>query len=491
MTGVVTTLVVASALAVVSAEEARTSLLHEGELWGVMLAHSVNRQIHERFTRPILARGETVDLDRPEQFAALDQVVRLSIADFGVRTVYVFDLEGRITYSTNPGKRGEVVQDNAYFQKARGGVAASKLVDSGKPLDAGGASGGVPLLETYVPVERLDERGQGTGDLSGVIEVYQDASELQGDVRIAGARVATVSIIGVVALMLALWLWIRKAERTIDERTDELVAANERLAALSEDLEREVKDRSRRLLRAETLATVGTLSAGVAHEVNNPIAAIASCAEGLLRRSNASESLEAHPDFADFPEYLEIIRSEAFRVKTITRNLLDFSRSRTATRVEAVDLGRLLGAAKQLLDHRVAAEGKRLEIDVPAEPVVIAGDGASLRQLVLNLTVNALDAAESLVRWSLTSSEGGAELVCEDDGTGFSEDALERALQPFYTSKPTGEGTGLGLSIAYGIAREHGGSIELSVRPEGGARVVVELSAYAERSSQVAARGAS
>ncbi len=482
--GVTTAVAVALAVSAFTSHEVGRELEQKSEDYAVLIARNVNRQVHERFVVPTVARDGEIDLDRPEHLAALDHVVRLAVAELGIDTVYFFDLQGLILYSTNLEHRGFVVRGNPDYDAAAAGRVATSLVERGSPLDVDGRTGAVPLLETYVPVERLDAEGHPTGERSGVIEVYQDATVLLVETRVASARVAAIATCGILALMLVLSLRIVRAERTLDERTAALVEVNERLAALSADLERQVEDRTRRLVRAETLASVGTLSAGVAHEINNPIASIASCAEGLLRRAGAP-SLVADPAFEDFPDYLRIIRDEAFRVKDITRNLLDFARSGAGAVHQRgpVDLGALLAATARLVAYRVEGEGKRLEVAAPDPPVVIEGDAADLRQLLLNLTVNALDATApgGRVRWTVAPAEvdgrpGGARLVCEDDGQGLDADALARALEPFYTRKPPGKGTGLGLSIAYAAARRHGGTLELeSEGPGRGARVTVVL----------------
>ncbi|RMG07078.1 MAG: hypothetical protein D6731_24425 [Planctomycetota bacterium] len=478
VTGLVTAVVVGAVLAGISAREVERDLLGERQDFAVLIARHLNRQVYERFLRPTLERDGYVDLDGPH-LEALDAVVRSSIAEFGIHIVYFFDPNGRIEYSTNLAHRGFLIRENPHLARALAGAPSSNLVARDSPLDLGGRAGTVPLLETYVPVYSIGKDGKPEqGPPRGVIEIYQDASDLLADTRRATLRTVAIATLGVLALMLALWLWIRKAERTIEERTLALLDANARLAALSADLERQVEDRTKRLLRAETLASVGTLSAGVAHEVNNPVASIASCAEGLLRRARNSESLRGHPDFADFPEYLEIIRSEAFRVKEITRNLLDFSRRGNAGRREPVDLAALLRATERLLAHRLEKQRKRLVLRLPEGRASVQGDGAGLRQVVLNLSVNAMDAAREEVVWSLERTEGGVRLVCEDDGPGFDEDALAHALEPFYTQKGTGEGTGLGLSIAYGIVRDHGGRLEVANRVQGGARVTVDLPAH-------------
>lgn len=477
--GFVTAVVVAAAVTLFTAREVRTDLEEKSEDYAVLIVHNVARQVHERFTLPTLEREGSVDLEVPAQLAALDRVVRSTIAELAVQKVYFFDLEGRILYSTTPEHRGFVVRDNPNYLRARDGFVSTILVARGSPLDVGGQAGQVPLLETYVPVERLDEAGRPTGERVGVIEVYQDATELLRETRTASARMGFIATSGILALMLLLGLRIRAAERTIHERTRALVEANARLAQLTADLEREVEDRTKRLVRAETLASVGTLAAGVAHEVNNPIASIASCAEGLLRRAQ-EPALRDAPAFAEFPEYLGIIRDEAFRVRDVTRGLLDFSRAGAAGDgpTAPVDLGALLQATAKLLTFRAEREGKPIHLELPPQPVIVQGDGAGLRQLLLNVTKNALDAspAGKPVRWRLRAAPGGAELVCQDEGKGLSPEDQKRALEPFFTKKPPGEGTGLGLSIAYGVARRHGGSLELSSAGEGrGATVTIRL----------------
>lgn len=490
--GFLTAVVVAIVVSVFTAREVQDDLQDKSQDTAVLIVRNLARQVHERFTRPTILRDGFVDLDRPDHLAELDQVVRSATAEFEVQTVYFFDLDGRIIYSTKPEHRGFVVGDNPNYARAAAGEPSSLLVARGSPLDVAGEVGHAPLLETYVPIERYGDDGRPTGERIGVIEVYQDASHLVAETRRATLRVAAISALGIVTLMLGLSVRIVTANRTIHDKTRELVEANASLARLSADLEREVEDRTKRLVRAETLASVGTLAAGVAHEVNNPVASIASCAEGLLRRAR-DPALQAQPAFAEFPEYLEIIRDEAFRVKEVTRGLLDFSRAGTdgGTTTAPVDLGALLQATTRLLAWRCEREKKTIELDLPEAPVVIEGDATGLRQLLLNVTVNALDASQAgqVVRWRVRAAEGGAELTCEDQGKGLSKEDLGRVMEPFFTKKPPGEGTGLGLSIAYGVARRHGGKLELTSEGEGrGVRVSVRLGgALTPGSGEVAA----
>ncbi|MBL4849753.1 MAG: hypothetical protein JKY65_29850 [Planctomycetes bacterium] len=472
-TGVVIAVLVAVVLATWTANEVGEEILQARQSSAERIALNLNRNVFERFLEPTIEASGSVDLTDPKQLAALDRVVALSIAAHEVRAVYIFDLEGHITYSTNHEHIGAVVGVNPSYQRATAGQTTSLLVARGNPLDVSGHAVTVSLLETYVPVRRLDAAGQPTGPPVAVIEIYQDATTLESERREAMLEVAGTTTFAIGVLMLALWLWIRRAEITIEERSQALMAANARLEALSHNLEGQVEDRTRRLIQAETLASVGTLAAGVAHEVNNPVAAIAASAEGLLRQAGRSDTLSDHPDFADFPEFLGIIRDEAFRVKSITRNLLDFSRGEGGG-TGPVDVVQLITSAARLCEHQAKRAGKSLELELP-EREVVAGNSPRLRQVVLNLTVNALAAAKTQLRWSVTSTRSEVLLTCLDDGTGFDEEALKRGFEPFFTQGEVGEGTGLGLWIAFNVVADHGGRIELENGATGGGCVKIWL----------------
>lgn len=335
------------------------------------------------------------------------------------------------------------------------------------------------MLEVYVPLEVVTADQAEAPQKIGVIKVQIELARLVKIVHSASSEFTVYFIIGILTLMLALYLWIRKAEKTINERTKALVGANQQLRELSSDLEKQVAQRTRELVQTKNLASLGQLSAGIAHEVCNPVASIASCAEGLLKTLKKNQDLSEPETIEEFDEYLKIIRDEAFRVKDITRNLLDFSRRGQPRGFTMVDVRGVLESMARLLSHRLAREEKTLVIDLGEDSVEIVGDDASLRQMVLNITLNAVDAIDkgNEIRWTMADSEKEIVLYCDDEGAGFSDEDLDVALEPFHTGKPVGQGTGLGLSIADSVARQHGGRIELTNRSDRrGARVIVALS---------------
>jgi two-component system NtrC family sensor kinase len=236
----------------------------------------------------------------------------------------------------------------------------------------------------------------------------------------------------------------------------------------------------RQMLLTERLSTAGRLAAGVAHELNNPLATIAGCAEALRERAQAPE-LGALDAFKDFPPYLGLIEEEAYRCKEITGSLLQFVREPDSRRAPA-DLNALVDKALELLSHQPRFAESRLEADLdPALPMVVANEG-QLRQVFLGLAGNALEAMEGRGTLTVRSRRRGdreVEIAFTDRGPGIARDVLPRVFDPFFTTKPPGQGTGLGLAIAQGIVADHGGRIEVVSPPAEGAtfRVILPVGA--------------
>jgi len=232
----------------------------------------------------------------------------------------------------------------------------------------------------------------------------------------------------------------------------------------------------RQMLLTERLSTAGRLAAGVAHELNNPLATIAGCAEALVERAQVPE-LAGLDAFKDFPAYLELIEEEAYRCKEITGSLLQFVRDPGSRRASA-EVNVLIEKALELLSHQPRFADSRLVTDLdPALPLVLANEG-QLRQVFLGLAGNALEAMDGRGTLTVTTRRRGdreVEITFTDEGPGIPADVLPRVFDPFFTTKPPGQGTGLGLAIAQGIVVDHGGRIEVSSRPGAGATFRVIL----------------
>ena len=217
----------------------------------------------------------------------------------------------------------------------------------------------------------------------------------------------------------------------------------------------------RAISRAEKLAAVGRLAAGVVHEINNPLATIAACAEALEQRIDEG-AFAASDSAEDLAEYLGLIKNEAFRCKTITTDLLDFSRVRASDRTP-VDLGEIVRSAANLISHQKRGANITQRIKIESDLPPVSADGGQLQQAVIALATNAVDAMPEGGQLTFRAFSKGGRLVVdvEDTGIGISQENMPKIFEPFFTTKDVGKGTGLGLSVCYGIISEHGGRISV------------------------------
>ena len=251
------------------------------------------------------------------------------------------------------------------------------------------------------------------------------------------------------------------------ELADALNAMTARFQEIRDDLDRQVQLRTREVIRGEQLASVGFLAAGVAHEINNPLASIAMCAESLEGRLGATADDE---EARVTRRYLELIQAEAFRCKEITEKLLDFSRLGEVRRQPTALLA-LVRDVAEMLRHVGRFKGRTIEIEAGPDVLVMVNP-QEIKQVALNLLVNALDSIEDTGRVTVAarrsplseSPHGGGEaaLTFTDDGCGMTDEVLEHMFEPFFTRRKSGQGTGLGLSIVHRIVTDHGGRIEVS-----------------------------
>jgi len=256
---------------------------------------------------------------------------------------------------------------------------------------------------------------------------------------------------------------LRPARRYRDEFTGLALAINHMM--------QELNRRQDALVEAQKLRAVGTLTAGIAHELNNPINNISLTAEAMLEDA---ETLTSEQRL----ELCHDLLTQAERAQGIVKNLLDFSRQRDV-HVEPLDLGALLRSTEKLAGNQIKLAGARLELDVPDDVPAVRGDGQQLAQVFVNLYLNALDAAASggLIRVSVrrpAREPGFVQVDVSDNGKGIAPDVLPFIFDPFFTSGKA-KGTGLGLSVSHGIVAKHGGDIHVTSSPGTGTTFSVRL----------------
>ncbi|HVE55737.1 MAG TPA: ATP-binding protein [Pyrinomonadaceae bacterium] len=211
--------------------------------------------------------------------------------------------------------------------------------------------------------------------------------------------------------------------------------------------------------RAEKLAAVGRLAAGVVHEINNPLATISACAESLESRVEEG-AFGQSAEVDDLHEYLGLIRSEAFRCKAITNGLLDFSRVRTSDRL-MIDLAELIKSSANLIAHQKRGNDINIKFEIDKDLPQINADGGQIQQAIIALATNAIDAMPNggALTFRAKSANNRVTIEIQDSGVGIEPENLSKVFEPFFTTKEVGRGTGLGLAVCYGIITEHGGRL--------------------------------
>ncbi len=286
---------------------------------------------------------------------------------------------------------------------------------------------------------------------------------------------------------------VAELARAINDMTDAFQKTRD-------SLNEQVKQRTSEVVRSEQLASVGFLAAGVAHEINNPLASIAWCAESLESRVRDllpeetidDEADAASPNSTSLPpgqnnavpasdvevvhRYLRRIQDEAFRCKGITEKLLDFSRLGDVEK-HPTDLHALVTGVIEMVGTIGTYRQKNVRM-LTNELVIADVNAQEIKQVVLNLLTNALDSLDPGGEVAISLRKRGEQVQLEvvDNGCGMTPEVLKHLFEPFFTRRRNGQGTGLGMSITYRIIQDHDGTIEAtSEGPGRGSRLQVTL----------------
>jgi two-component system, NtrC family, sensor kinase len=231
------------------------------------------------------------------------------------------------------------------------------------------------------------------------------------------------------------------------------------------------------LVQSEKMAAVGQLSAGLAHEVKNPLAGILGFAQLTRRSLSDPEAIKNN---------LDVIERETRRCTEIIGNLMRFSRQEPGERA-ALDVNSVVERAVKLVEHQLGLKNVKIERQLGSSLPHLLGNANQIQQVLMNLLINAQQAMEpkgGTARVRTFADQGRITLEVEDTGPGIPDELRARIFEPFFTTKPAGQGTGLGLSVSYGIVRDHGGEIRAEKGADGrGARFVIVLPATAGSSA--------
>ncbi|MFC1812766.1 PAS domain S-box protein [Thermodesulfobacteriota bacterium] len=237
----------------------------------------------------------------------------------------------------------------------------------------------------------------------------------------------------------------------------------------SERMRRELEETQKQLVQAEKIASLGRLAAGVAHEINNPLAGVLIYADMLMKEIKDNQQWRYD---------LEEIINQTQRCKQIVSRLLEFSRQSLDEQV-VLNVNEVIGRCVELLHHQSLFHNIEIFQDLAADLPQISGNSGELGQVFTNLILNAADAMDGRGRITISSRPDievkQVLLKFTDTGPGISPEIREKIFEPFFTTKPVGVGTGLGLSVVYGVIQRHGGTIEMESPPGGGATFIISL----------------
>jgi C4-dicarboxylate-specific signal transduction histidine kinase len=239
--------------------------------------------------------------------------------------------------------------------------------------------------------------------------------------------------------------------------------------------EQELRDKQEQLVQAGKLATLGELTTGVAHELNNPLNNIGLYVGNIIDRVHMGE-LETERVLADLEKAMGQVR----KATEIISHLRTFGRAAPVT-FERVDVDEVIERALSLMQEQLRLRAIEVELDLCPDELIVLGNPIQLEQIFINLLTNARDALEEvtddakLIRISSALERDRIEIVFADNGPGIPPSLAQRVFDPFFTTKDVGTGTGLGLSITYSIVKEHAGEISISQTPGGGATFRIEL----------------
>lgn len=294
-----------------------------------------------------------------------------------------------------------------------------------------------------------------------------------GDLRtMAWLNAALAAAGGVILCIASVALYLRRL------RQWERLRAREALQRAHDELERKVEERTRtlkeaqeELIHAGKLAVIGQMSAGLAHELNQPLAALHTLSDNTVKFMQRGMLEEAGSNLA-------LISDLVTHMGTLTSQLKSFAR-KSSGKPRPVNVRRSLENTLFFLNRRLSQRSIQPDINVEPADLSVLADSNRLEQILVNLVANALDATEGTPspRVGLFARSNGERAIIEvrDNGPGFGENERERLFEPFFTTKDSGGGLGLGLAISAGIARDFGGSLSAANLAEGGALFVLDL----------------
>jgi two-component system sensor histidine kinase HydH len=435
-------------ISVLNAHWAKKTLMEKSKEYDSLLVENLNHQIFIRFVLPTVIREKKIELRKDKQYRQLDGVIKSTLHGFNVEMVNIYGTDNLISYSFDNKHVGTKHSEGKEYKKAINKESTSKFAKEGNPFEIFFDFPKKTQIITFAPLQ-AERHGALTssGEVLGVIEITRDVSEefkkiakLQGMIMVSCSMVMSI-------LFILLRVVVKKREKIIEERAEERSNLKEKLR------------------KAEHLSAIGEMTAGVSHEIRNPLGIIKSSAELLKKQITKNGLNTIIPD---------IIIEESGRLNNIIKDFLDFAKPKMpdlhVCQVEEI-------VEKNIVFLLLQAEKYGVKIERKFEPNLpeIMADSSMLYQAFLNIFINSFQATGGEGTVIIEVFLNGNSIVINflDQGPGVKEEDLEKIWTPFFTTKDSG--TGLGLGIVKNIIDAHNGSIEISNRKLKGTMVTIAL----------------
>ena len=443
----------------------------------------------------------------------LDESIKALEGLHEIERVHIYNPDGVIAFSSSPGEAGASIE----------GINVSEIIKSGGevPPRLKRSSNGKHVLNYYSPINAQPECSNASchyhpadRDVLGLLFTSYDVSDVTNTNRqiLMGVFLVGAFMVGLISFFLfyiihrfvttpialleegMLRLASGDFERPIELHSrDEMGRLAMNFNAMAQDIQRyknrlenwaselqrevdkktaEIRETQEQFANAEKLASLGRMSAGVAHELNNPLTGIVTFAHLMLDRTPEENNLDR--------EDLELIIEQADRCTRIIKGLLSFSRKGTSEK-SATSINELLKNAVSLINNQSAFHNIDIEMDLLEGIPRVTVDTNQIQQVILNLITNAADAMNGKGKITISTRRTGIdgeeyiEAEFTDTGPGIMPEDMNKILEPFFTTKSVGKGTGLGLPVSYGIVKRHGGDLLIKSKPGKGTTVFVRL----------------
>lgn len=436
-------------IAAIDVHSVKSLLQQKNEDYAHLLIENLNHQVFLQFIIPVFIKYGRIRLREENQYERMDRVVKNTLHSFNVEMVNIYDMKDIISYSLDKKKIGIKNAGGTGYKKALAGKSTSSLVQQGNALELFFGFPQETRLITFAPIRAEKPLSSISGPVLGVVQIIQNLSKNYKEIFKLQILVISTCFFVMGGLFLILILVVRHGEIIIKKRAEERFELEEKLR------------------RAEHLSAIGEMTAGVSHEIRNPLGIIKSSAELLKKKMEKLDASSTIP---------AIIVEESVRLNNIIKDFLNFAKPKKPD-IHPCRIEEIIEKNISFLEPQIKKQNFEIERRFSDGLPEIMADSSMLYQAFLNIMLNSFQAMENGGRIIISAFSDGKNLILmfEDQGKGITNENIKKIWTPFFTTKNMG--TGLGLGIVKNIIESHMGEIKISNRDSIGIQVEIVLPA--------------